>query len=207
MIQSSIGRKIIMAITGIFLIFFLLLHLSINFFLFYGEKTFNNAVIFMRSNIFIKISEYILALGFIIHILLGFKLHLKNKKSKGKIDYYIKNDITTFSSKSMIYTGFLILCFLILHLMNFMIPIYNKPIISDYILVISLFKNPIYTLIYLISFCILGIHLNHGFQSTFQSLGFSNKRNFFWIQKLGYFYTWFICCGFSIIAIWFFLKN
>ncbi|AGD98061.1 succinate dehydrogenase cytochrome b-556 subunit [Blattabacterium sp. (Blatta orientalis) str. Tarazona] len=205
-IQSSLGRKVVMATTGIFLMSFLLLHLSVNLFLFSGEEAFNNAVSFMRRNFLVKILEYVLALGFIIHIFFGIRLHLKNKKSKGKMDYAIKKPLSTFSSLTMVHTGVLILCFLVLHLMNFMIPMkYSHT--SDYILVISLFKNPIYTFIYVFSFLVLGFHLNHGFQSSFQSLGLSNKKKLFWIRKFSFFYFLFICSGFSIIAIWFFFNG
>ncbi|WP_185866473.1 succinate dehydrogenase cytochrome b subunit [Blattabacterium cuenoti] len=205
-IQSSIGRKVVMAITGIFLMCFLLLHLSVNLFLFYGEEAFNNAVSFMRRNFLVKMLEYVLALGFIIHIFFGIKLHLKNKKSKGKMDYAMIRPLSTFSSRTMVYTGVLIFFFLVLHLINFMIPMkYSHT--SDYILVISLFKNPVYTFIYVFSFLVLGFHLNHGFQSSFQSLGLSNKKKLFWIRKFSFFYFLFICSGFSIIAIWFFFKG
>ncbi|WP_185870978.1 succinate dehydrogenase cytochrome b subunit [Blattabacterium cuenoti] len=207
--QLSIGKKIVMAITGIFLMIFLLLHLSINLFLFLGEEKFNNAVYFMRNNFLIHFLEYLLAIGFIIHILFGIRLHLQNKKTKGEINYAINSYVTSsFSSRTMIYTGILILCFLVLHLMNFTIPMkyYNNQL-SDYEQVISLFQNPIYTFIYVLSFIILGIHLNHGFQSSFQSLGLSNKKKLIWIKRLGLFYFWIICSGFSIIAVWFFLKK
>lgn len=208
--RSSIGKKIVMAMTGIFLMIFLLLHLSVNLFLFSGEQAFNEAVSFMRKNLFIRIMEYVLAIGFIIHILFGIKLHLQNKKIKEEIDYTMNSYSTTsFSSRSMIYTGILILCFLILHIINFMIPMKysNHHLTSDYNLVVSLFKNPLYTFIYVFSFFILGIHLNHGFQSSFQSLGLSNKNRLIWIRKFGFFYFWFVCSGFSIIAIWFFFNG
>ncbi|WP_238786122.1 succinate dehydrogenase cytochrome b subunit [Blattabacterium cuenoti] len=209
--QSSIGKKVVMASTGIFLMIFLLLHLSVNLFLFSGEKAFNEAVFFMRKNIFVRIMEYVLAIGFLIHILLGIKLHIENKKVKGEVDYAINSYFsTTFSSRTMIYTGILILCFLVLHLINFMIPMKysnHRHLISDYNIVVSLFKNPFYTFIYVFSFFILGIHLNHGFQSSFQSLGLSNKKRLVWIKKFSLLYLWFICSGFSIIAIWFFFNS
>ncbi|WP_238784222.1 succinate dehydrogenase cytochrome b subunit [Blattabacterium cuenoti] len=190
---------------------FLLLHLSVNLFLFLGEKPFNNAVFFMRNNFFIRIMEYVLFTGFLIHMVFGIKLHLQNKKKMEGVNYVINSchKTTLFSSRTMIYTGILILCFLILHLMNFMIPMkyYHQHLNSDYNIVISLFKNPFYTLIYIFSFFILGIHLSHGFQSSFQSLGLSNKNRLIWIQRFGYFYFWIICFGFSIIAIWFFFSN
>ncbi len=191
---------------------FLSLHLTVNLFLFFGEQSFNHAVVFMRKNIFIRFMEYVLALGFIIHMLIGIYLHIQNNHKKGKVDYAVDASCktSTLSSRTMIYTGILILCFLILHLINFMIPMKyssNRNNISDYKLVINLFKNPFYTFIYVFSFVILGFHLNHGFQSAFQSLGLSNKKRLIWIQKLSFFYFWTICSGFSIIAIWFFFNN
>ncbi|WP_185864359.1 succinate dehydrogenase cytochrome b subunit [Blattabacterium cuenoti] len=199
----------VMAITGIFLMIFLSLHLSINLFLFIGEKEFNNAVHFMRNNILIHILEYVLAIGFITHILLGILLHFKNSNAKGEINYIISTYVTSsFSSRTMIYSGILVLCFIVLHLMNFMIPMkYNRNIISDYNIVVTLFKNPIYTFVYVLSFFILGIHLHHGFQSSFQSLGLSNKKRIIWIKRFGFLYFWIICSGFSIIAIWFFFNS
>ncbi len=201
-----------MATTGMFLMVFLLLHLTVNIFLFYGEKAFNDAVLFMRSNIIIKILEYVLVIGFLIHIIMGIKLHFQNKNITVGYDYEIYSPyfLTSFSSRSMIYTGILILCFLILHLINFMIPMkyYTYSKISDYYLVVKLFKNPVYTTIYVLSFIILGIHLNHGFQSSFKSLGISSNNNrIIWIQRLGFIYFFIICSGFSIIAIWFFLNG
>ncbi|WP_185867033.1 succinate dehydrogenase cytochrome b subunit [Blattabacterium cuenoti] len=207
--QSSVGKKVLMATTGVFLMIFLLLHLSVNLFLFSGEKAFNEAVYFMRKNIFIRTMEYVLAIGFLIHILFGIKLHLVNKKIKGEVDYAMNYYLSTsFSSRTMVYTGILIFCFLVLHLINFMIPMkYSNHITSDYNIVVSLFKNPFYTFVYIFSFLILGIHLNHGFKSSFQSLGLSNKKRLIWIQRLASLYLWFICSGFSIIAIWFFFNN
>ncbi|WP_238785590.1 succinate dehydrogenase cytochrome b subunit [Blattabacterium cuenoti] len=207
--QSSIGKKIIMAFTGIFLMIFLLLHLSVNLFLFLGESAFNNAVFFMKKNIIIRIMEYFLASGFIIHIFMGIKLSVQNKISKGNQRYMnFFSIINALINRKMIITGILILCFIILHLINFSFPMKysSNNYISDYYIVTSLFKNPFYTFIYIFSFIILGIHLNHGFQSVFQTLGLSSKKSIVWIKLLGYFYLWFICSGFSLIAIWFFFN-
>ncbi len=197
-----------MALTGIFLMIFLLFHLTINLFLFRGEESFNEAVIFMRTHFIIRLFEYVLALGFLIHIIMGIKLHIQNKKKNNTIDYAVNaSHITTsFSSRTMIYTGISILCFLILHLINFMIPMKYLSGRSDYHLVTSLFKNPYYTIVYVFSFFMLGIHLHHGFQSGFQSLGLSNKKRFLWIQRLCLIYLFIICSGFSMIAIWFFFN-
>lgn len=210
-IYSSIGKKILMASTGFFLMIFLLTHLIINFFLFIGEDAFNKATYFMKTNPIIQILQYVLAIGFISHIFLGFKLYLQNKIARGSINYTVNkwDKHTSFNSRTMIYTGCLILCFLVLHLKNFMIPMkfdYTKGI-NDYQLVTTLFKDPIYTSIYILSFIVLAIHLSHGFQSAFQSIGIYHTNYTYWIKKLGIIYFWLISLGFSSISLWFFFKQ
>lgn len=204
--NSSIGKKVLMASTGLFLMIFLSVHLIINLFIFYGEKTFNSVVHFMSTNLIIQLLQYILAIGFILHIFLGIKLYIKNKLARGNINYTINKwkYNTPFNARSMIYTGILIFLFIFLHLINFFLPIKIENNVNHYKLVTSLFKIPIYTIIYIISFIILAIHISHGFKSSFQSIGIYNKRYLILIKKLGIFYFWSISLGFSIIAIWFY---
>lgn len=204
--NSSIGKKVLMASTGLFLMIFLSVHLIINLSIFYGEETFNRIVYFMSNNLIIQLLQYILAIGFILHIFLGIKLYIQNKIARGNINYKINNwqFNTPFNSRSMIYTGVLILLFLLLHLINFFLPFKIENHVNHYKLVTSLFKSPIYTIIYIISFIILAIHISHGFQSSFKSIGVYNKKYLIWIKKLGIFYFWSISLGFSIIAIWFY---
>ncbi|XOD68738.1 MAG: succinate dehydrogenase cytochrome b subunit [Flavobacteriales bacterium AspAUS03] len=209
-IHSSVGRKILMAGTGFFLMVFLLVHLSVNLFLFFGEEAFNQAAHFMATNPVIQVSQYILAAGFITHIFLGIKLHLENRAARGGVSYTINkwSAHTPFNARTMIYTGILVFCFLILHLKNFMLPMKTGKTqgMSDHQLVTTLFKNPVYTTVYVSAFIVLAIHLSHGFQSAFQSMGARHKRYTLWIKKLGVIYFWLISLGFSSIALWFFLK-
>lgn len=204
--NSSIGKKVLMASTGLFLMIFLSVHLIINLLIFYGEDYFNRVVDFMSKNLIIQLLQYILAIGFILHIFLGIKLYIQNKIARGNINYTINksNFNTSFNARSMIYTGVLILLFIFLHLINFFLPIKIENNVNHYKLVTSLFKIPIYTIIYIISFIILAIHISHGFKSSFQSIGIYNKRYLIWIKKLGILYFWSISLGFSIIALWFY---
>lgn len=210
-IHSSVGRKILMAGTGFFLMVFLLVHLSVNLLLFAGENAFNQAAHFMATNPIIQVSQYILAAGFIAHIFLGVKLHLQNKAARGSINYAVNRwqVHTPFNARTMIYTGALVLCFLVLHLKNFMIPIKigDTNGLSDYELVTTLFKSPVYTSVYVLAFIVLAIHLSHGFRSAFQSMGIRHKRYTSWIQRLGVIYFWLISLGFSAIALCFFFKQ
>lgn len=207
---SSIGKKILMAATGFFLMVFLLVHLSVNLFLFGGKQAFNEASHFMATNPLIQVSQYILAAGFIAHIFFGIKLYVQNKNARGKVTYAVNKwqAHTPFNARTMIYTGVLVLCFLILHLKDFTVPIKTGDTrgLTDYELVTEHFKNPMYTIIYVIAFILLAIHLSHGFQSAFQSIGARHKSYTPFIKKLGVLYFWFISLGFSAIALWFFFK-
>lgn len=210
-ISSSVGRKILMAGTGFFLMVFLLIHLSVNLLIFFGENAFNQAAHFMATNPVIQISQYILAAGFIAHIFLGVKLHLKNKAARGNVNYSVNkwSAHTPFNARTMIYTGILILCFLVLHLKNFMLPMKTGDTggMNDYQLVVTLFNSPFYTSVYVLAFIVLAIHLSHGFHSAFQSVGMRHKLYTPWIKKLGVIYFWLISLGFSSIALWFFFKQ
>ena len=210
-ITSSIGKKFFMAITGFFLMVFLLVHLSVNLSLFGGKQVFNEASHFMATNPLIQISQYILAVGFIAHIFFGVKLYLQNKNARGGINYAVNQwkSHTPFNARTMIYTGLLVLCFLVLHLKDFTIPmkIGHTQGLTDYEFVTEHFKNPIYTTIYVIAFISLAIHLSYGFQSSFQSIGVRHKNYTPFIKKLSILYFWFISLGFSSIALWFFLKQ
>lgn len=208
--KSSLGKKIIMAITGFFLMIFLIIHLIINSFIFLGEKRFNKIAFFMENNFIIQFLQYILALGFILHIFFGIKLYIENKRARGNINYAMNKwkMNTSINAQSMIYTGILILLFIIIHLKNFLLPIklnINNEI-NNYKLISIFFKNPIYTILYIISFIILAFHLSHGVNSSFQSIGIRHNKYYFIIKKINFIYYFSISLGFSIIAIYLFLK-
>ncbi|CVK16789.1 MAG: succinate dehydrogenase cytochrome b subunit [Apibacter sp.] len=219
--SSSIGRKFMMALTGFFLMIFLLVHLGINLTLFAGntdcegkllpkeEVIFNQASHFMATNPLIQIMQYVLAFGFIYHIFLGIVLTFKNQKARGKERYAVNqfSANTPFNSRTMIYTGLLILIFLLLHLYNYFVPLKFGTVGDEYLLVTELFKSPVYTLLYVLAFIFLGLHLSHGFASSFQSVGFNHKIYTPIIKILGKTYFIFIAVGFAAIAIYFYFKG
>lgn len=214
--SSSIGRKLIMSITGLFLMIFLLVHLTVNMMLIGGDgQTFNHAAHFMATNPFIKVVEPILAIGFIIHILYASIITLKNRKSR-PIGYNQTdgNPISSWSSKNMYILGGTIFIFLVIHISNFywklkfgepaMITVDNRTMDDTYSLVSTLFINYWwYDLLYMTGAILLGLHLSHGFWSAFQTLGWNNKL---WIERLevvAYIYAIVIGAGFSIIPLYF----
>lgn len=205
--SSSLGRKIVMSLSGFFLITFLLVHLGVNLTLFIGADTFNAASHFMATNPLIQVMQYVLAAGFIVHIAMGIWLELKNRASR-PIKYSKNNAAANsgWASRNMIYTGFLVLFFLVLHLKDFFVEIKFGEVHDDFQLVTQLFTNPIYVIIYVIAFVLLGLHLSHGFQSAFTSIGARAPKYLKFIKNLGVAFSYLIALGFSVIAIYFYFA-
>ncbi len=208
MLKTSVAKKIWMGISGLFLISFLVIHLSINLLLIYpGKEAFENAVHFMATNPFIRIMEPVLFLGFIFHILSGIWLEWNNRK-KRPVGYnqYDRGAVTTWAAANMIWTGLFVLVFLVVHLINYWYQFKIVGVEDHYELVISLFDSPVYTLFYVLAFIALGVHLSHGFQSAFQSVGAPREKFHKCLRTVGYIFSFIIAIGFSIIAIYFYLK-
>jgi succinate dehydrogenase / fumarate reductase cytochrome b subunit len=209
---SSIVRKFIMALSGLFLIIFLITHLVINSLTLASSKDlFNEAAHFMATNPIIYAMQYVLALGFIIHIGMGIKLTIQNKRARSQEYVYNKmSKNTDLSSRSMIVSGGLVIVFLALHLRDYF---YQMKFVglpegtTDYDLVVNLFANPYYTVVYVIAFIVLGIHLNHGFKSAFQSMGANHKKYNPLIKIVSTAYSIVIALGFSTIAIFHFINQ
>ena len=209
---SSIVRKFIMTLSGLFLIIFLITHLVINSLTLASSKDlFNEAAHFMATNPIIYAMQYVLALGFIIHIGMGIKLTIQNKRARSQEYVYNKmSKNTDLSSRSMIVSGGLVIVFLALHLRDYF---YQMKFVglpegtTDYYLVVNLFTNPYYTAVYVIAFIVLGIHLNHGFKSAFQSMGANHKKYNPLIKIVSTAYSIVIALGFSTIAIFHFINQ
>jgi succinate dehydrogenase / fumarate reductase cytochrome b subunit len=212
---SSITKKIWMALLGLFLMVFLLIHLGINLCLLRddGGKWFRDAAHFMGTNYIIKIFEVILFGGFIFHILLGIILQLKNWLSR-PVRYKVTNKTPTpFLSKYMIYTGAIVMTFLIIHLFNFFFIKFgwvSSPVPAmeggepDFSGVAKhLFSQPAYSIFYIVLIIGLGFHLYHAFQAAFQTLGLYHKTYTPFITGFGIFYAIVIPLGYIIIPLYF----
>lgn len=213
---ASITKKITMSIIGLFLAVFLVVHLSINLLLLSSDSglAFSAAAEFMGTNIFIQIFEKVLFLAFIIHIILGIFLWWVNLKAR-PIKYAKANvSKTTAGSKWMIHTGVIVFIFLILHFMNFyLVKIGLVPVPEGaagkhdfYTMATKLFGNLWYSIVYIIAFIGLGIHLNHAIQSGFQSLGLEHSKYTPFIKGVSTIYAIIIAVGFSIIPIYFLIN-
>jgi len=213
--SSTIGRKIIMSITGLFLCSFLVVHLVGNLTLFRqdGGEAFNIYSHFMANNPVIRTMEIVLVLGFLFHIYDAIVLTRRNKTAR-PVGYTNSRpqENSTWSSRNMGLLGTIILVFLLVHLWNFFVParfgelegVPDTDYLNLYSEVVLAFKNPIYVALYVISMVALAYHLIHGFQSAFQSLGLTHKKYTPFIQKFGYAFSVIICLGFAAIPLYFF---
>ncbi len=210
-ISSSIGRKVTMSLSGLFLITFLVVHLSINLLTLVDKHLFNEAAHFMSSNIVIQVMQFVLAAGFILHIIMGIRLTLKNRVSRPV--KYVKGHggvSSTWASRNMILTGILVLLFLLLHIKDFFIEVKTGNYAgfdNDYDMVVSLFQSPLYTGIYVVAFVLLAIHLYHGFQSAFQSLGANHSKYTPIIKFISTAFCVIVGAGFSAIALVHFINS
>ena len=210
---SSIGKKFAMALSALFLLFFLLQHFTINFTSTFSEETFNEISHFMGTNPVVQfVLQPILMLGVTFHFVMGFILEIKNKRSRGNVKYYKYNGSANASwmSRNMIWSGMFILFFLGFHFYDFWIPEMNYKYIEVnpadpnryYEEVVHMFENPFRVIIYSLSFVFLSLHLMHGFQSAFQSVGANHPRYMPLLKKLGTGYALFVPAGYIYIAVY-----
>ena len=216
-LTSSIGRKVVMALTGLFLVSFLAVHLSGNLLLFRsdGGDAFNMYTKFMSTNTLIRVLEIGLLAGFILHIYSALVLTRKNKSAR-PVAYAVQNSNPKVSwfSKNMGLSGFVILVFLLIHLANFyfkfhydwnaMVEIDGEEYKDMYTLVIMVFQEQWwYSVFYILAMVLLGFHLNHGFQSGFRTLGVDHVKYTPIIKGLGVIISIVFSLGFAIFPIYF----
>ncbi|MCL4551742.1 MAG: succinate dehydrogenase cytochrome b subunit [Bacteroidetes bacterium] len=208
-LNSSIGKKFVMALTGICLILFLVIHLINNLTLFAGPELFNTVVKGLDSiKPLIRVVEVILALIFIFHIYEGVRLWWENKKAR-PVSYAVNGSSknSDIYSRTMIWTGSIVFIFLVIHLRTLWVTFNFDPTVHEghryYDAVVSAFQSPVYSLFYVVAVVILGFHLNHGFQSAFQTFGWNHKKYFPFIKRLGFIYSLLTALAFASIPIYF----
>ena len=216
--KTSVARKMAMALSAFFLIIFLVIHLAVNFMSVLSPSTFNMLSHFMGTNPLIQFAmQPVLLIGVIFHFVMGFVLELQNKKARGNQPYYSYNGAANASwmSRNMAITGMVILGFLALHLFDFWAPEMNYKYIEAlpadetryYGELVERFHNPIRVGIYVLCFVFLCLHLLHGFQSAFQSVGLKDDKRKKLISCLGNWYSYIICGGFIFVALFHYINS
>ena len=209
-----------MALSALFLIIFLIIHLAVNVTSLFSAEVFNDLSHFMGTNPLIQFAmQPVLIFGVVFHFVMGFILEIRNKKARN-VKYAKFNGAASASwmSRNMAYSGAAILAFIVLHFIDFWIPELNtKYVLGDmsgmhngefrYFEELQHKFVPIWRVCaYVVAFIFLGLHLAHGFQSAFQSMGFNNKYSKF-VNSLGKWYSILIPLGFIIIALFHHLNH
>lgn len=192
-LQSSIGKKFLMGLTGLFLISFLVVHCFINALIFVndGGETFNKGAEFMGTNWLIRTMEIVLFAGIILHIVQALILTLENRKARPIQYAHVDGGANSkWYSRWMGLLGTLILMFLIIHLKHFwVVSRFTDHITSGEETLFDemkeVFESPLVVALYCLSMISLGYHLLHGFQSAFQTLGLNHKKYTPLIKKTG----------------------
>jgi succinate dehydrogenase / fumarate reductase cytochrome b subunit len=218
---SAVGRKIVMALTGLFLISFLLIHVGLNSCIFNDlsifnpdddGSMFNRAAYFMGNSLLIRIMEFGLFAGFLLHIIQGYAVEVKNRarRKKGyKVD--LGNRGSTWMSRSMAILGTLIFIYLVVHIAQFWVPSritgleeveYNgKQYHNLFIRMFNVFQQEWVVILYLVGVGALLFHLLHGFHAAFRTVGVHNKKYLSMLKGLGYVFSVVVCLLFALMPI------
>ena len=202
---SSISKKFVMALAGLFLLTFLPVHLIINFMLLKSQpEPFNKAAHFMATFPLVKIMEVVLIAAILIHISWGIFLQIQNWLAR-PVGYVSGNKSeTSFFSRFMIWTGASVFTFLVLHFFNFYfikIGLVAGNPEDFYSVAHNLFKIPVYNYIYLVCFTLLGFHPYHAFYSAFQTLGLNHRIWTPVVKTIALVYAVVLPAGFAVISI------
>lgn len=214
--KSSIGKKVLMSVSGLFLILFLLFHLCMNLVVVFSASAYNEVCAFLGSNWYAVAGTMVLAAGFLVHIVYAFILTAQNRKARGT-DRYDNQNLPAgveFASKNMLVLGVIVCCGLLVHFGQFWAKMMYAELAgtgdlskaTDGAFWINWYfhDSPLavaFVIIYLVWFAALWLHLNHGFWSAFHTVGLSNNV---WIPRLKCIAKWFstiICAGFAFVVI------
>ena len=215
--QSTIGRKFLMALSAMFLLVFLLIHLSVNLLSIFSEDAFNTASHFMGYNPLIQfVMQPVLVAGVIFHFGMGFVLEMKNKNAR-PVKYAVANNSgnSSWSSRNMIISGAVILAFLGLHMYDFWMHEMNYKYVEALSINETRYWEELHAkfadlwrvIFYAVSFVLLGLHLSHGFQSSFQSIGARHPKYLKCVNTLGTWYSILIPLGFIVVAVFHFVTQ
>lgn len=221
LIQSSIGRKVIMSVTGIFLILFLTFHSVMNVIVLFSAEAYNAVASALGANWYAVIGTGVLAVGFVVHILYALYLTWLNLKARGSDRYAVtqRQAGVSWASKNMFVLGLIVFGFLALHLFHFWAKMQlvelqyghdwaaagaHNPQDGVYFINAS-FSNPIFSIIYIVWLVALWFHLTHGVWSSLHSIGLNNKTWLPRVKKISNVYSTIIILLFIAIPVYFLL--
>ena len=215
--SSSIGRKVVMSVTGTALILFLTFHMAMNVVYIFSEEGYNMVCEFLGANWYAVAATLALAALLVIHIIYAFWLNLQNLRARGKQRYAVSGkQPIEWEAKNMLLLGVIVICGLALHGYNFWFKMMFAELTHTGDLahaadgsywIAETFKCPVYVIIYVIWIAALWLHMNHGFWSAMHTLGWNNNL---WLNRwicISRVYSTVICLGFLAVLLAGVLKN
>ena len=216
--NSSIGRKVVMSVTGVALILFLTFHMSMNIAALFSGDAYNMICEFLGANWYALVATLGLAALAVIHILYAFWLTMQNRKARGTERYAVTTRPAgvEWSSQNMLVLGIIIILGLLLHLFNFWynmmfaelteMTVAHDPA-DGYAYILDTFSNPVYVVLYIVWLVALWFHLSHGFWSAMQTFGWNGKTWFCRWKVIGIVYSTLLCLGFLVVVLCFYARS
>jgi succinate dehydrogenase cytochrome b subunit len=213
--SSSVGTKLLIAVTGLLLFLYLILHLAGNLMVFAGQETFNHYAHVLVSNPLVVPAELALLLFFLVHVFKAVTMWAKNNAAR-PVPYEEKawaghTSRKSLASTTMIWTGLAIFAFVIVHVAHIKYgawyQIGDPPMRDLYRTEVEVFTSPLWVAFYVVCMALIGFHLRHGISSAFQSLGASHAMYTRRVVAVGTVVAILIAGGFAIIPIWVYLTR
>lgn len=214
--DSSIGRKVVMSVTGIALVLFLTFHASMNVVALFSEEGYNMICEFLGANWYAVAATIGLAALVVIHIIYAFWLTIQNRRARGnnRYDVTAKPEKVEWASQNMLALGVIVVLGMLLHLYNFWYNMMFAELIGDHYLgglnatdgygyIVQTFSNPVYTVLYVIWLFAIWFHLTHGFWSAIHTLGWNGKIWFNRWKVIGNIYSTVVMLMFLVVALYF----
>ena len=224
LINSSIGRKLIMSISGVFLILFLTFHLAMNVAAVFSESAYNMICAFLGANWYAVAGTLVLAAGFLVHIVYSVMLTLQNRKARGNNRYAVNNRPAEveWASQNMFVLGLIVAGFLLLHFSQFWYKMMFAELMGQHGVALGdtmvspqngvafiryYFSNVVIVALYLLWYAALWFHLTHGFWSALQTIGWNNSVWFNRWKVASDVFATLICLGFAFVTLFFYVKS
>ncbi|WP_288590324.1 succinate dehydrogenase/fumarate reductase cytochrome b subunit [uncultured Prevotella sp.] len=216
--NSSIGRKVVMSVTGVALILFLTFHMSMNIVALFSGDAYNMICEFLGANWYALVATAGLAALAVLHIVYAFWLTMQNRKARGNERYAVttRPQGVEWASQNMLVLGIIIIIGLLLHLFNFWynmmfaeltgIAVAHHPA-DGYAYIVDTFSCPVYVVLYIVWLVALWFHLTHGFWSAMQTFGWNGKVWYCRWKVIGIAYSTLLCLGFLVVVLWFAAKG
>ena len=216
--NSSIGRKVVMSVTGVALILFLTFHMSMNIVALFSGDAYNMICEFLGANWYALVATAGLAALAVLHIVYAFWLTMQNRKARGNERYAVttRPQGVEWASQNMLVLGIIIILGLLLHLFSFWynmmfaeltgIAVAHHPA-DGYAYIVDTFSCPVYVVLYIVWLVALWFHLTHGFWSAMQTFGWNGKVWYCRWKVIGIAYSTLLCLGFLVVVLWFAAKG